>query len=337
MSDTLIIVNPRSRGGKTARVWQGLYPTVETALGACEVAETQGPADAIRIAREAYHAGKKLVVAAGGDGTVHEVANGLLEGAHEASHGKLMPTLGIIGMGTGGDFTKTLGIPHKFEDYVETLRSGVDRKVDAGRAQFIAHDGKPSSRYFVNILSMGVSGLADQAVATASRALGSNFAYMTASLKALSRSRVGDCVCEVEEPDGKTKEVRLKTHLVAVCNGRYFGSGMMVGPMAEPDDGLFEVISILEPSRFKLALSLQSLYTGAHMKRKDVVHVRCRKFSISLDNPEHASERFILDVDGEPLGRLPLQIEAMPKALTIRVPKSAAGSSAEAPRAAANG
>jgi len=322
-NDTLIIVNPRSRGGKTAKVWGGLYPTVEGALGACDVVETRVPADAIQIAREAYAQGRKLVVAAGGDGTVHEVANGLLEGARDANHGKVMPVLGIIGMGTGGDFTKTLGIEHKFEEYVETLRTGVDKKVDAGRAQFIDHDGKPASRYFINILSMGVSGLADRLVAKASRALGSNFAYMQSSLRALMASRVGDCVCEIEDETG-TKEVRLKTHLIAVCNGRYFGAGMMVGPMAECDDGLFEVVSILEPSRFKLALRMQSLYTGAHMKSKDVVHMRCRKISISLDNHDYASDRFILDVDGEPLGRLPLQIEAMPKALTLRVPRAAA-------------
>lgn len=317
MQDTLLIVNPHAGGGRTARVFGEVRPRIEAALGPHDVGETKGPADAIRIAHEAAMQGRKLVVAVGGDGTVHEVVNGLVMARGGSSP---LPVLGIIGMGTGGDFTKTLGIEHKLDHYLEVLKNGRDHPLDVGRLDYLDHQGRPSSRHFVNILSMGISGLADQIVAQASRALGSNFAYFQASVRSLLRSRVGDCVLRVTDAAGEVSEHRWQTRLIAVCNGRYFGSGMMIGPMAEPDDGLFDVVGILLTNRFRLALRLQSVYSGAHAKTKEFVHLRARKVEIHLENEAEAGERFILDVDGEPLGRLPITIEALPRVLTVRRP-----------------
>lgn len=318
MQDTLLIVNPHSGGGRTRRVFAGLRPQIEAVLGPVDVGETQGPADAIRIAREAVAEGRKLVVAVGGDGTVHEVVNGLVEGAAGRERGSL-PVLGLIGMGTGGDFTRTLGIEHKLERYLEVLKNGQDQPLDVGRFDFIDHQGQPRTRYFVNILSMGISGLGDQIVAKASRALGSNFAYFQANLRALLRSRVGRCVLTATDATGQVSEHRWDTRLIAVCNGRYFGSGMKMAPMADPHDGVLDVVGILLNNRLRLAVRMQSVYSGAHARTKEFAHVPARKLHIRLENQEVA-ERFLLDVDGEPLGRLPITIELLPGALRVRTP-----------------
>src|SRR6185369_15120754 len=98
----------------------------------------------------------------------------------------------------------------------------------------------------------------------------------------------------------------------------YFGSGMMVAPMADPSDGQFEVVSLGDASKLKFALSSSRIYSGKHIGQPDVVHFPCDRIQIDLEN-ESVGDRFLLDVDGEPLGKLPIVVQAMPRALQILV------------------
>jgi YegS/Rv2252/BmrU family lipid kinase len=322
MNPTLLIINPRAGGGRLGRELDAMRADVEASIGAFDLSPTRGPGDAIRIAREACADGRRLVVAVGGDGTVHEVVSGLVEGTRAASIPiESAPTLGIVGAGTGGDFAKTLGLRHERAAYLDALHQGSERRVDVGRLEYVGFDGEPRSRFFVNILSMGVSGLVDRYVATATRVFGSNFAYYSSSLRGLFASRVGKLVCEVSDGNG-TREARYETRILAICNGRYFGSGMEIAPMAKPDDGRFEVVTILATKRMRLIGAMNQLYTAGHMKRDDIVHFPCTTISVRLEN-EEVADRFLLDVDGEPLGRLPLRVELLPGAVKVRVPKPA--------------
>jgi diacylglycerol kinase (ATP) len=275
---------------------------------------TDGPGDAIRIARESCVQGRKLVVTVGGDGTVHETVNGLVEGGGG-------PALGIIGTGTGGDFTKTFGIAHRLERYLEVIRDGHERRVDVGRFTYRDHEGQARTRHFNNILSMGMSGLVDQYVATFfPRVFGSTLCYAISSVRALFTSRAASVRCEITGADGEVREETFNTRILAVCNGRYFGSGMEMAPMAKPDDGRFEIVAITSKGRVTLLLGMSKIYSGRHMERADVRHYGCRRVRVELLDPR-ADARFLLDVDGEPLGRLPIDIEVVPEAVTLRVPK----------------
>lgn len=322
MNETLLIVNPRAGGGRAGKQVDVLRGQVEAALGTIDVALTTASSHAVDLAHDAAKQGRKRVIAAGGDGTVHEVVTGLMQArdARSKQENEALPTLGIIGMGTGGDFTKTLGITHTRDGYLAVLRDGHTRALDVGRFECVGHDGQAHSRYFMNILSMGVSGLADQYVAKASRALGSQFAYLQASLRALLRSRVGHVRLTVTSPDGTVSTREVRSRIIAVCNGRFFGSGMEVGPMAVPDDGQFEIVIIQSESRFSLMRGMGQIYSGAHMKRSDVLHLPCTSVHMELLNGAEAGDRFLLDVDGEPLGRLPLRIEVIPRALRVCAP-----------------
>ncbi|HEY8041278.1 MAG TPA: diacylglycerol kinase family protein [Polyangiaceae bacterium] len=306
----LVVVNPRSGGGKAGRTFSDVQAVLERKIGAVDVALTANPAHAIELAREAALGGAPLVIAVGGDGTLHEVANGVLDAGGKAA-------VGYIGQGTGGDFRRTLGLEHRLDAYVDAIASGRERRVDAGKLRYRATDGQTRTRWFVNILSAGMGGLVDRYVSETSKALGGTAAYFFASTRALLSCQRGRLRCDVSL-EGERHERRVETFMIAICNGRYFGSGMHVAPMAEVDDGRFEVVSMDAPSKLAFATFSRRIYEGKHLSAPGVQHFACDRISIEIEN-ERARPVFLLDVDGEPLGGLPLEVELVPKALTLRV------------------
>jgi len=306
----LVIVNPRSGGGRAGRTFSEVRTVLERRLGPLSVELTASPAHAIELARDAVTRGARLVIAVGGDGTLHEVANGVLDaGVPEAA-------VGYVGQGTGGDFRKTLGIEHRLDAYVEGIASGRVRRVDVGKLRYRAPDGRTLTRWFVNILSAGMGGLVDRYVSDTSKALGGKAAYFWASARALANCRRGRLRCSVSLA-GDQHDRQVDTYMIAICNGRYFGSGMHVAPMAKPDDGRFEVVSMDAPGKLAFAAFSRRIYEGKHLSAPGVQHFGCDRIAIDLEN-EGARSVFLLDVDGEPLGGLPIEVELVPGALALR-------------------
>jgi diacylglycerol kinase (ATP) len=305
----VLVVNPKSGGGKTGRTFAAMRATIERRIGACDVRETQHSGHAIKLAEEAALQGHPLVVAVGGDGTFNEVVNGLMRAKEKGKEAEL----GLIAQGTGGDFRRSLDVDHRLDVYLDALASKNTRRIDVG---LLTHDGD-KKRYFVNILSAGMGGLVDQYVAEASRAIGGTAAYYMASLKALVNAKVGHVKCKVEK-GGVVTERTIPTLMIAICNGRYFGSGMKVAPMAEVDDGLFEVVALGQTSKMGFAITSNAIYTGGHMKDATTVHLRGDRIEMSLENAD-ATPHFLLDLDGEPLGGLPITVTLVPGALALRV------------------
>ena len=309
----LLVVNPTSGGGATGRTFAAMKDTIERALGPVDVAMTTHAGHGIDLAREGAIAGAPLVVAVGGDGTLHEVVNGLMQAKAGAYGTKADATqLGMIAQGTGGDFRKTLGLEHRLDKYLDALKSGRTRPLDVGKFS----GGGKTDHYFVNILSAGMGGLVDRYVADASRMLGGTAAYFGASLKALINARLGNVKATVTK-DGQTETHQLRSFMVAICNGRYFGSGMKVAPMADVADGVLDLVALGSTSKLGFALSSRGIYTGAHIGQAGTVHLRGQKIVLDLAN-EDARSVFLLDVDGEPMGGLPLTVEIVPNALTLR-------------------
>jgi diacylglycerol kinase (ATP) len=306
----LCVVNPQAGGGRAGRTLREVRAVIERRLGPIEVAATERAGHAIDLAREGAQQGREIVIAAGGDGTLHEVANGVLDaGGHAA--------LGYVGLGTGGDFRRTLGIEHRLDRYVDAIARGKDRALDAGRVRYTAHDGEIRFRWFLNILSIGMGGLVDQNVAETTKAFGGKAAYLWASVRALAACERGRLRCETSLGDANDTRT-LDAYVLAICNGRYFGSGMHIAPMAEPDDGRFDVVTMNAPSKLAFARASARIHEGAHLASEGVGHFACDRISIDLEN-EAARSVFLLDVDGEPLGRLPIEVEIVPHALRMRV------------------
>lgn len=308
MSKPVLVVNPSSGGGKTGRTFGAMRETIERRLGPCDVRETARVGHAIELARDAALGGAKLVVAVGGDGTFNEVVNGLMRAKDQGAE----PELGLIAQGTGGDFRRTLGLEHRLDVYLDALSAGSTRRIDVG---LLTHEGD-KTRYFVNILSVGMGGLVDRYVADASRALGGTAAYFGASLRALVNAKVGRVRCKVTR-GGEVTERTVETLMLALCNGRYFGSSMMVAPMAELDDGVFELVALGNTSKVGFALTSKRIYDGGHMKDPSTVHLQGDAFELSLENAD-ARAQFLIDLDGEPLGGLPITVKVVPGALALR-------------------
>ncbi|HEV2803012.1 MAG TPA: diacylglycerol kinase family protein [Pyrinomonadaceae bacterium] len=310
----LVIVNPASAGGATGRAWPGLASDLRTHFGAFACAFTERAGDATVIARREAAAGRRLLIACGGDGTVSEVANGILESGADAE-------LGILPSGTGGDFRRTLGIPNGARDAAAALRTGRSRRVDVGRVEFQTRAGERAERYFLNVASCGMGGEVIRRVeeksggwlATASRRVaGGQGAYALASLQAaVSFARPTLRIQLDERP-----EFRLAVTNLCVANARYFGGGMKIAPEAKLDDALFDVVAVGDLDTLKILTNVYRLYLGTHLGMREVAHTHARRLHVSA---EHDNDQVLLEIDGELLGTLPATFELLPRRLSLRV------------------
>ena len=308
MPRTLVIVNPQSGHGTTARRWRKLEGKVRAALGDVDIAHTTGPRDAERLAREAVRAGVERLVVAGGDGTVAEVATGLLR----AELGGYA-VIGILPMGTGCDFVRTLGIPEDTDAALAVLQNGSARRVDACRVRFVGRDGAPDETWMLNVASLGVSSAVVEVTERTTKLFGGTVAFAIGTVRALLGHRSQRIRLRVDD------ELFLdeKTVLAAVANGRHFGGGMRIAPDARIDDGLLEVIAVKHTPTWRLLAKLRKLYSGTLLG--DPLVVATRGARIEADAPGGC---VALERDGDALGQLPATIEVKPAAIAIIGPKA---------------
>jgi YegS/Rv2252/BmrU family lipid kinase len=300
---TLVIVNPRSRNGATGRRWRGYEARLRDELGPLEVEQTRAPRDAERLAREAVRSGVERILVAGGDGTLSEVATGLLA-AELADYA----AVGLLPLGTGGDFGRSLGIPRELEGALACIVQGRTRRVDAGRARFLDEDGAQRTAYFVNVSSFGISGLIDELVNHTTKRLGGTASFLVGTLRGIFQYRSERVAIRVDGQLVHDAGLILATG----ANGRYFGGGMQVAPEARIDDGLLDVVIVADLPIPTLLAKLPKIYAGTHLRDEAAVLHRGR-----VIEAEAEPGRVKLDLDGEPLGTLPARCEVLPGALTL--------------------
>ena len=299
-----MIVNPKSRGGATGRRWPAVEAKLRDAFGAVEIERTRGPRDAERIAREGVRAGAELVIAAGGDGTASEVVSGIL-GAGLGGYAEVA----LLPLGTGGDLARTLGLVGSIDDAIARIARGKVRPIDAGRANFVARDGREITTHFVNIASLGVSGLVTQLVNEAPKTFGGRVSFFLGTLRAIARWQAAPVTIRL---DGAIVH-EGPLHLAAVANGRYFGGGMHVAPAARFDDGVFDLVVFRgEGGKGRLLRRFPLLYSGRHLGLAEVSQQR----GVVVEASSNAE--VWLEIDGEPLGRVPARFECLPGALRMR-------------------
>lgn len=314
---TVVVVNPKSQGGRLGKRWTDLADTIGRAFPFDE-AITKGPGDATKLAREALRAGAERVVAIGGDGTVNEVVNGFFDEQGVAI--KPDASFALLPFGTGGDFRRTMNIPLELADAAAVIAANQRRKIDVGKLELTMNDGARALRMFANIASFGVSGVVDRLVNESGKKLGGKLSFAIATARATwayKNQRVQLIF------DGKPSErVEATINTVAVANGKYFGGAMMIAPNAEVDDGVFDVIAMGDLNFGDLLKSGRRLYKGTHLSMDKVTARRARIVEAEPIEPGGIVE---LDVDGEALGRLPARFELVPSALWMVVPGPRSG------------
>jgi diacylglycerol kinase (ATP) len=306
LPNPVAIVNPRSGGGLDPRRWARLVGPITEGLGPFDTRFTEGTGHGRQLAREEAETGRTLVVAVGGDGTISEVAGGLMEGGG-------MAALGIIPRGTGGDFRRALDLPLDAGQAARRIGAGGLRQVDAGRVTFIGAAGVEETRWFVNVASFGFSSAVAARANRSSKRMGPKAAFLGAVMSTLFSYDAAEISISV---DGGTPR-RQTVLLGAVGNGRFFGGGMKICPAAGLDDGLLDLVLLGDmPLHRFVSRILPRAYSGTHVSLPEVESRRLRILEVWPADP---AAIIPLEIDGETLGRLPARFEVVPGALTLRL------------------
>ena len=247
--------------------------------------------------------GATRLVVVGGDGSVNEVVNGVVE-----ANGV---ELAVIPRGTGWDFVRTFGIPRDLDAAIDVALQGPVREIDVGAVTYRTWAGGEARSYFANVASAGISGAIARRANDTSKALGGKISYYWATLAVFVGWKTGTMRVTV---DGEEREGRMIDAMI--CNGRFLGGGMMMCPEAEPDDGVFDVLLIGDVTKRDLAFVLPKTYRGKHLPHPRLELLRGRAVTVDADRP------LPIELDGEQPGTTPARFENVPRALRLRVPAS---------------
>lgn len=312
----LVIVNPKSAGGATEKKWARTASDLRTNFGPFNVEFTRKHGDGIELAERAANDGRSFIIACGGDGTINEVANGILLSGQDVE-------LGVLPAGTGGDFRRTLGMPLSHADAARILRTGETKLMDVGKVTFQDFQDKTVSRFFLNVSSFGLASAIIRRVKSTT---------LTNLLPLHSvRGRAGFALSTLREVFGldpltiriridDAEEKTLNSINFCVANSRYFGGGMKIAPHAKINDGFLNIINIGDIGTAKILFNAYTLYTGTHLDLREVHDHLARKIEVSAADP---TQEIRIETDGELPGKLPAAFEVVPKALRIRIPKQA--------------
>lgn len=301
-----LIMNPAAAGGRTGKAEESLRELVSGVLGKGEVSLTQYKGHATELTRGALRQGTEMILVAGGDGTVNEVVNGMFESGEPIVE---LPGLGLISLGTGGDFARTFDMATSVEASLERIARGEPRCIDIGKV--IPLEG--SSRYFANISSAGLS--AEIGVKASRKSwlkkfhgdLAFNWAILTSAIR---HHRFPLLVRSSSHPDGQLWD----SNCVAICNGRYFGSGVCVAPDADPADGLLEVVIVHDQSVIGFLDGVRKVKRDETFRPDGMTTLRERWVEITCNHPVRTVP---IEADGEFGGYLPARFEIVPQAVML--------------------
>lgn len=299
---TLAIVNPHAASGKALRLWQSLEAQAQRLFHDLEVVITQTPEELPRLLAKAQVQGVERVLSIGGDGTNHSVVNALMQ-TLKTQRGTSQPiTFGCIPAGTGRDWARGVGLPMQPQQALEHLAQAKARLVDVGHIRYDEREA-----YFLNIATSGISAEVVKNVANAP--VKRPWTFLQATLKSLLsyQPEALELYC-----DGKLF-YRGNIYVTAVANGRYFGQGMHVAPMAQVDDGLFEVIVAEGMGLGQVLPLLGKLYQGKHIDQARIHHTQARDVRIVSQTGKVLG----MDLDGEPAFGREIVYRVLPQALAL--------------------
>jgi YegS/Rv2252/BmrU family lipid kinase len=298
------IVNPRSANGRTGRIWPRIHAELRKVLGEVEVFRTESPQHATDLTAAAIQAGHRTVLAIGGDGTVNEVVNGFFRDGRAAVSEVV---LGVIPQGTGSDFRRALRLPLDERAAIRAIQTADARPVDVMRVAYRNSEGITLSRYAVNVVSFGMGGAVAARVNQTSKALGGRVSFLIATVATTLKFQGNKVSLRID--GAELPNVSITN--VAVGNGPYHGGGMWACPRAVMDDGVLEVTIIENMPAWEILRDIAYLYNGRIYEHPKVRYSRATRLEATSDQPT------LLEIDGEPLGQLPLEIEIIPKAIRV--------------------
>lgn len=300
----LLIANPAAGGGRNPTL-----PRLQAALHARGVAHdlvvTARAGHATELAREAVDDGRRYLVAVGGDGTVHEVVNGMVDAsAGTARRDDLV--IGVVGAGSGCDLVRTFGLDRSPEVLAGHLASEHTLPIDLGRLRLTGPDGRERVVVFANVAEAGFGGAVVQVAARLPGRLGPA-RYAAGIVAAWGRFRRRPTTVTVE---GGTRTEPVCN--VVIANGQFFGGGLHVAPRALPTDGRFNVQS-WGGTVTDVVRATRLLRDGSHLQRDDVRE--WQSATVTID----AAEPLVVEADGEVLGVTPVSADVLHQVIALKI------------------
>ncbi|WHY85030.1 diacylglycerol kinase family lipid kinase [Neobacillus novalis] len=307
MKDIYFIINPKARNGHCLKIWGKIEAQLKTEQISYLAFFTEYPGHAKKLAHQIAdnkNDNEKIIIAVGGDGTIHEVMNGVIK------HKNI--TLGFIPGGSGNDFSRGFQIPSDPLEALEVLLRLMKQEpafIDAGKMTL----EDQSEHYFINNMGAGFDAIISYEVNQSQikgwlnkLSLG-RLVYVYFLLKKLFTYQTATIDLSI---DGQ-KHIFEKTWFVTVSNQPYYGGGMKIAPEAEPDDGQLDITVVHQLARWKLLLVFISVFWGKHIHFKEVKTFKGRVVSIQ------SATSLYVHGDGEHIGYTPLNIEIQVKGLQV--------------------
>ena len=296
--DAVVIVNPTAGRGRAGKE----VPEIRRLLGP-KAADwpwlyTKKRGDGETLAREAAEAGTPLIVSVGGDGTLHEVVNGVL--GTDA-------TVGLIPFGTGNDLARALGLFGNLETACRAVTEGVTERIDVG---VIDGQGTDGPRHFLVLTGTGYDARTAQTVNAGIRGLSGPLAYVWGAILTLRDFKPFALTLTLDDEPPRETEAMF----VSFANAETTGGGMKIAPGATVDDGFLDVCLVETVSKPTLLFQLSQVFSGKHVNHPAVTMLRARSLRVDADPPQP------LLIDGEVCGTTPATVRLLPGALPFRVP-----------------
>lgn len=303
-ADLTFIVNPASGNGRTGRHWRAYEAFFRRHLGeGFAVRITERPWHAAQLTKDVVANGATTVVSVGGDGTLNEVVNGLLDGTGRPWNPEA--ALAVFPVGTGSDFARTSGHSRDPAALVRILRRREIRRIDAGLVEY-TDAGAPRSRYFLNEGEFGSASAVSDRVNRTTKVFGGKMSFLIGVLRTLPNYRNTRVVLEAD--GGPPKEMVVNN--VTAANGRFYGGGLQPAPHASLDDGLFDVIVFGDIDFKHQRSSLGLLREGKHLDLPGISWFRARELRVRAGDE-------LVDVEGEVIGRHPQRFQIVPRVLSL--------------------
>lgn len=308
---TYIIANPKSCGGRTQWLARRLEALVAAELQGVKIVWTQKPREATELARRALKSGNfEQIVAGGGDGTVNEVVNGFFEDAN----GKLIrddAVLGVLPMGSGQDFVRSLGWKPFLKPAVKRLTGKKVRPCDVGLMHYKSIGGATVPHYFINIADVGLGPEVMRRVNAFPKYFGPQLAYVQGMLRTLLTYKRRYVELLIDDCHHGSQ---LITNIL-IANGRSNGGGWQFCPEAQLDDGLFDILVVGNVGITEFFRALPKLYRGARFEHPELSYYRGKTIKVLEAESEHVR----VEADGEPLGYIPAEFTNLHHKIRIKV------------------
>lgn len=295
------IANPFAASGRLGRQLPWLREEAKKRFPDHLVVTTQKRGDLPDLAADAVGKGFATIVAVGGDGTINEVVDGIYRAGAERS------AFGVVPMGTGSDFIKSIRVPGDPAGALDLLATTPPAPMDLGVARFRAFSGERVTRAFINIADFGLGGEVVERANRSPKWLGRLFTFFINTVVTLARFKSKRVQIRFDQ-----ENFERDITAVVIANGQYFGGGMRSAPRARVDDGLFDVLILDAMPAMTIVKNLGKLYGATEVLAHPSIHFH-RTSRLEADS----EDTVLIDLDGEQPGKLPASFELIPRGIRV--------------------